>query len=69
MYEVKKREEHMRRREKKNHPPEVRYKKGVFKNVAIFTAKQKVLESLFNKLQAFRHATLIKRNSNTGVFL
>ena len=31
----------MRRREKKNHPPEVRYKKGVFKNVAIFTAKQK----------------------------
>ena len=65
-------------------PPEVFHKKAALKNVVIFTGKhlrwslfliklQKfrnihmktpVLESLFNKV-----ATLLKRASNTGVFL
>ena len=34
-----------------------------------FHSKTPVLESLFNKVQGFRSATLSKRDSNTGVFL
>ena len=43
--------------------------KGVPENFANFTGKH-LCQSLFlKKLQAFRSVTLLKRNSNTGVFL
>ena len=48
-------------------PPEVFYTKGILKNFAIFTGIH-LCWSLFVKLQAFRHATLLKRYSSTGVF-
>ena len=40
-----------------------------FKEFGKFHRKAPVLESPFNKLQVFRPATLLKRDSNTGVFL
>ena len=40
---------------------------GVLKNVLNFTRKTPVLESLFNKAAGLRLATLLKRDSNTGV--
>ena len=44
-------------------------KKGVFKNFPNFTGKH-LCQSLFLiKLQAFRQAILLKRGSNTGLFL
>ena len=64
-------------------PPEVFHKKAALKNVAIFTGKH-LRWSLFLKLQKFRNihmktpvleslfnkvATLLKRDSNTVVFL
>ena len=58
--------EQLRREEEKKQPPEVFYKKD-FCNVH---SKTSVLESLILiKLQTFRSATLLKRDSNTGVFL
>ena len=48
------------------------FKMGVLKNFAIFTEKTLVLGSLFKNvtgLQAFRAATLLKRDFNTGAFL
>ena len=45
------------------------YKKAVLKNFAIFTGKQLCWSLFLIKLQAFRLATLLKRDSNTGVFL
>ena len=42
--------------------------KAVLKNFAIFTEKHPGVR-LFKKSQAFKQATLLKRDSNTGVFL
>ena len=50
-------------------PPEVFYKKLFLKNSAIFTGKTCVGVSVLVKLTAFRPATLLKRDSNTCVFL
>ena len=44
-------------------------KKAARKNFAIFTGKTCVRACFLVKLQAFRPATLLKRDSNTGVFL
>ena len=44
-------------------------KKGIFRNFAKFHRKETALKSLFNRLQTFRLAALLKRNSNTVVFL
>ena len=43
--------------------------KAVLKNFAISPQKTPVLESPFKKLQAWRPATLLKRDPNTGIFL
>ena len=43
--------------------------RGVLKNVAIFTGKLLCWSLFLIKLQAFRSATLLNRDSNTGVFL
>ena len=48
---------------------EVFCKKGVLKNFAKFTGKQPVPESLFNKVAGLRPGALLKRDSDTGVFL
>ena len=54
---------------KKNKRTEVFYKKVGLKNFAIFIGKH-LCWSLFSiKLQTFRSATLLKVDSNTGVFL
>ena len=42
---------------------------GVLKNFKNFTEKIPVLESHFNKVVGFRPAILLKRDSNTVVFL
>ena len=42
--------------------------KGVLKNFAIFTRKHLFWSFFLIKLQAYRPAALLKRNSNTGVF-
>ena len=44
-------------------------KKRVLNNFAYFTAKHPCWSLFLTKLQAFRPATLLKRDSNTGVFL
>ena len=49
--------------------PEVFYKKAVLKIFSIFTGKYLCLSLFLVKLRAFRSATLLKRDSNTGVFL
>ena len=48
-------------------PPEVFYKKVVLRNFTIFTGKHKCGGFFLIKLQAFRSATFLKRDSNTGV--
>ena len=53
----------------KKQPPDVFYKKGVLKNFANFTEKRLCWSFLLIKLQAFKPAYLLKRDSNTGVFL
>ena len=50
-------------------PLEAFYKKAVLKNFAILSGKQLCWSHFLIKLQAFRPATLLKRESNTGVFL
>ena len=46
------------------------FKIGVLKNLANFTKKNPVLESLFNKVAELKRSeTLLKRDSSTGVFL
>ena len=48
---------------------EMFYKKAILKNLAIFTEKH-LCWSLFSiKLQVFRPVTLLKIDSDTGVFL
>ena len=44
-------------------------KKAVLKNYAIFTGKHLCWCLVLIKLQAFNPTTLLKRGSNTGVFL
>ena len=44
-------------------------KKPLLKNFAIFTGKQLCWRLFLIKLQAFSPETLLKRDSNTGVFL
>ena len=48
-------------------PPEVIYK-AVLKNFAIFTGKHLFWSLFLIRFQPFRPATLLKRDSNTGVF-
>ena len=50
-------------------PPEVFFKKAVLKNFATFIEKQLCWSLFLIKLQTFRPATLLKSDSNTGVFL
>ena len=45
------------------------FKIGVLKNFANFTAKHLCWSTFFIKLQAWRAAALLKRDSNTGVIL
>ena len=45
------------------------FKIGVLKNFAIFSGKHLCWSHFLKKLQAFRPATLLKRDSDTGVFL
>ena len=49
--------------------PEVFCKKGVLKNFAKFTGKHLCQSLLFNKVAGLKAATLLKKNSGTGVFL
>ena len=50
-------------------PPEVFCKKAILKNFTIFTGKPLCWILFLIKLQAFRPANLLKRDSNTRVFL
>ena len=43
--------------------------RGVLKNIANFMGKHLCWSLFFGTLQAFRPATLLKRNSYTGAFL
>ena len=43
--------------------------KYMFLKISKIDRKTPLLESLFEKLQAFRSATLLKRDSNIGVYL
>ena len=52
-----------------NEPLEVLYKKIVLENVAKFTCKQLCLSLLFDEVIGLRSATLIKKDSDTYVFL
>ena len=50
--------------------PQMFFKIGLLKNFANFTGKHPMLESLFDKVAGLkRPATLLKRDSNTVVFL
>ena len=49
--------------------PEVFCKKGVLRNFAKFTGKHLCQSLFFNKVAGLRPATLLKRDSGTGVFL
>ena len=48
---------------------QIYFKIGVLKNFANFIRKQQCWSLFLIKLQAWRPATLLKRDSNTGVFL
>ena len=50
-------------------PPEVFCKKGTLKNFANFAVKHLCWGLFLITLQALRSATLLKRDSNAGVFL
>ena len=52
----------------KKQPPEMFYKKAVPENLSIFTGKYLCLSLFLMKLQTFRSATLLTRDSNTCVF-
>ena len=51
------------------HSPEVLYKKSILRNFAIFTGKHLCWSLFLIKLQAFKSAILLKRDSSTGAFL
>ena len=44
-------------------------RKGVLRNFAKFTGKHQRKSLFFNKVAGLRPATLLKRDSGTGVFL
>ena len=44
-----------------NQPPEVFYKKGVFRNFTKFTGKHLCQSLFFNKVAGLRAATLLKK--------
>ena len=50
-------------------PPGVFYKKGLLKSFAKFTGEHLCWSLFLIKLQVFRPANLLKRDSNTGLFL
>ena len=50
-------------------PPELLSQKGVLRNFAKSTGKQLCRSLVFNKITGLRPATLLKRDSGTGVFL
>ena len=54
---------------KQKQQPEVFCKKAVLKNLANFKGKRLCWNLFLIKLQAKRPATLLKRDSYTGVFL
>ena len=54
--------------ENKNQPTELFYKNAALKNFSIFAEKHLCWGLFLIKLQVFRSATLLKRDSNTGVF-
>ena len=54
---------------KQKQPLEVFFKKVVLKHFANFTGKHLCWDLFFTKLQALSPATLLKKDSNTGVFL
>ena len=49
--------------------PEVLYKKGVLRNFTKFTGKHLCQSLLFNRVAGLKPATLVKKDSGTGVFL
>ena len=49
-------------------PPQVFYKKGVFKNFAKFTAKQLCRSFFFDKISGIKPPTLLKRRLRRGCF-
>ena len=55
------------KKQRQKQPPEVLCKKSVLKNFTNFTGKHLYL-SFFNRFAGLRPATLLKRDSNTGVF-
>ena len=55
--------------DKQKQSPEVFCKKGVLANCAMFIGKLMSWSLFLIKFQAFRPATLLRRDSNTGVFL
>ena len=50
-------------------PPEVFCKKGVLRNFSKFTGKHLCQSLFFNKVASLKPATLLKRDSGTGIFL
>ena len=52
----------------KKQPPEVFYKKAVLKNFSILTGKYLCSSLFLIKLELFRSATFLKKDSNAGVF-
>ena len=52
-----------------NKPQEVFYKKAALENFAVFRGKHLCQRIFLIKLQAFRYATLLKRDCNTDVLL
>ena len=50
-------------------PPEVLCKKGVLRNFAKFTEEHRRQRLFFDKIRGLSPATLLKRDSGTGVFL
>ena len=62
-------ENHSKRVSAENQRIDVFYKKAGLKHFAIFTGKHLYWSLFLIQLQTFRSATLLKRDSNTGVFL
>ena len=62
-------EQHMFTMNNKTQSREVFYKKAVLKNFSVFTGKYLFSSLSLMKLRAFRSATLLKTDSNSGVSL
>ena len=59
----------MRKKLQKQSSTDIFFKKGFLKNFANFTGKYLCRNLFLIKLQVWRHATLLRRDFNTGVFL